>query len=178
LRQLSPVFKLIERRSFSVKVNTAQLMTRQRSRIAGVEPEPNGQMRRRIMRIKQWIGATMIAITALAAQPAAAYDLKVTGRTRATPQLAADVIARIALYTKQNSRCAFLFSVDMKVMGPGYTPRQPAMPAAGRSGHYEQWMVNACGKKQLFQVGLWTSPRGGADYALTPMTGPMPLHVK
>jgi hypothetical protein len=131
-----------------------------------------------MMRMKQWIGATMIAVTALAAQPAAAYDLKVTGRTLATKQLVSDVIKRIAGYTKQTTGCSFLFSVDMKVMGRGYTPRQPAMPAAGRSGHYEQWTVNACGKKQLFQVGMWTSPRGGADYAVTPITRPMPLHAR
>jgi hypothetical protein len=123
---------------------------------------------------------TIAAIAAMScfAGPSLAYSLKTTGRTLATPQLTADILKRITQYTRATNHCSFPFSADMQVLPRNYVPVQPAMPAVARGGHFERWTVNACGTKQRYQIGMWPSPRGGADFAVTPLTGRMPLHVR
>ncbi|QAY77970.1 hypothetical protein [Sphingosinicella sp. BN140058] len=128
------------------------------------------------MNFSSLIAGATLAAAALVAGPVSAYPVKTTGTTRATPQLAADIIARLSSYSKATRGCSFVFSAEMRVMPAGYAPRGPAAPFGARGGHYEQWSVNACGKRQLFQIGMWPSPRGGADFAVTPLTAPAPLH--
>ena len=122
--------------------------------------------------------AGMIAAAALFASPSFAYSLKTTGRTLATPQLTSDILKQITRYTRATNQCSFPFSAHMEVLPRNYVPIQPAMPAVARGGHFERWTVNACGSKQRYQIGMWPSPRGGADFAVTPITGRMPLHVR
>ncbi len=118
------------------------------------------------------------AVTAFAGSPAAAYDLKITGRTLAGPQLTTDLLRQIQTYSKATGGCSFLFSVHMQVMPRNYAPARPTMPATARGGHFEEWTVNACAAKQRFQIAMWPSPRGGNDFAITPLTGRMPLHTR
>ena len=129
-----------------------------------------------MMKLRPLIAASLAAATLVAAPAAHAYPVKTSGTTRATPQLAADIVARLSAYGKATRGCSFVFSAEMRVMPASYVPRGPAAPVRARGGHYEQWSVNACGQRQLFQVGMWPSPRGGADFALTPLTPPQPLH--
>ena len=119
-----------------------------------------------------------VAATCAFASPSSAYSLKTTGRTLATPQLTSDILKRITQYTRATNRCSFPFSAHMEVLPRNYVPIKPAMPAVARGGHFERWTVNACGSKQRFQVGMWPSPRGGADFAVTPLTRPMPLTAR
>jgi hypothetical protein len=128
------------------------------------------------MKISHFIAGAAIAAAALVGPAANAYPVKTIGATRATPQLAADIVARLSAYGKATHGCSFVFSAEMRVMPASYVPRGPAAPVRARGGHYEQWSVNACGKRQLFQIGMWPSPRGGADFAVTPLTTPQPLH--
>lgn len=130
------------------------------------------------MKLKTMIASAIVAMTAVASQPAAAYDLTTSGRTLASPRLAADVLTTISRYSKASGGCSFLFSASMRVLPAGYAPARPTMPATQRGGHFEEWTVNACGAKQRFQVAMWPSPRGGSDYAVTPLTGRMPLYVR
>lgn len=118
------------------------------------------------------------AVTAIAAPSADAYPLRTTGRTLASPQLTADVLNRIAVYSKATGGCSMLFSAHMEVMPATYVPAAPAGPARARGGHFEEWTVNVCAAKQRFQVALWPSPRGGTDFTVTPLTGRMPLHTR
>lgn len=121
------------------------------------------------------IAAAMIAMAAVASQPAAAYDITTTGHTRATPQLAVDILSTISRYSKATDGCAFVFSADMQVLPRDYSPTRTTVPVTSRGGHYEQWTLNACAAKQRFLVAMWPSPRGGSDYAVTPLTGRMSL---
>lgn len=130
------------------------------------------------MKPKHLIAAAMIATAAMASQPVAAYTLTPTGRTLASPQLAADILRDISRYSKATGGCSFIFSAHLTVLPRSYTPVQPSMPAVARGGHFEQWSLNACGARQRFQVAMWPSPRGGADYAITPLTSRLPLHVR
>lgn len=116
------------------------------------------------------------AMTAMASQPAAAYPIKTTGRTLTSPQLAVNVLRQISAYSKATGGCSFVFSAHMQVMPRSYAPVAPTMPAVARGGHFEEWTVNACAAKQRFQIAMWPSPRGGTDFAVTPLTGRMPLH--
>lgn len=126
---------------------------------------------------KRLIAATMFAAAAIASQPAAAYTLKPTGQTLASPRLAADILRDIGRLSKATGGCSFIFSAHMTVLPRGYTPVQPTRPAVARGGHFEEWSLNACAARQRFQVAMWPSPRGGTDYAITPLTGRMPLYV-
>jgi len=126
------------------------------------------------MKRTQFLAAALVA--ALASQPAAAsVPVKITGRTLASQQLASDLLRNIAAYSKRSGGCAMLFSAHMDVMPRSYVPRQPIRPAPALGGHYEIWTVNACAAKQRFQVAMWPSPRGGADFAITPLTGRLAL---
>lgn len=128
------------------------------------------------MKHTSFIATTLGAVASLlAAQPAAAYPLKVTGRTLASPQLASDLLKQIAVYSGRTGGCQMLFAAHMNVMPSSYMPRQPTRPAIALGGHYEVWTVNACAAKQRFQIAMWPSPRGGADFAITPLTGRMSL---
>lgn len=120
----------------------------------------------------------VISAAAVFASPSSAYPLRPTGRTLATPQLTADILKRITQYTRATNGCSFPFSAFMEVLPRNYVPMQPAIPAIARGGHFERWTVNACGTKQRYQIGMWPSPRGGSDFAVTPLTGRMPLHVR
>jgi hypothetical protein len=115
------------------------------------------------------IAAAIAAAAGIAAQPAAAYDLTTTGRTLASPRLAADVLSDISRYSKATGGCSFIFSADMRVVPGSFTPT---------GGHAEIWTLNACAAKQRFRITLWPSPRGGSDYAVQPLTGRMPLHTR
>lgn len=127
------------------------------------------------MTLKHLIATALIAGTALASQPAAAYELDTSGQTRASPQLIVDVLRDISRYSKNNGGCSFLFSVRMAVIPRGISASAGAIAAERRGGHVEQWTVNACAAKQRFQIAMWDSPRGGTDYAITPLTGRLPL---
>lgn len=119
--------------------------------------------------------AALAATTVIGSSPAAAYQLKITGQSRASSQLKVDVLRQIAEYSSRTGGCRFLYSAHMTVMPRGYVPRQPTRPAPALGGHYEVWTVNACAAKQRFQVAMWPSRRGGADFAITPLTGRMSL---
>ena len=129
------------------------------------------------MKRKHFIAAALVT-AAIAAQPAAAYPLKVTGRSMASPQLQADVLTAIADYSKRTGGCRMIFSADRAVMPRTYVPRQPTQPATSMGGHFEVWSLNVCAAKQRFQIAMWPSPRGGADFAITPLTGRMSLTAR
>jgi hypothetical protein len=129
------------------------------------------------MKRKHVIAAALVT-AAIAAQPAAAYPLKVTGRSMASPQLQADVLTAIADYSKRTGGCRMIFSADRAVMPRTYIPRQPTRPATSMGGHFELWSLNVCAAKQRFQIAMWPSPRGGADFAITPLTGRMSLTAR
>lgn len=129
------------------------------------------------MKRKHFIAAALVT-AAIAAQPAAAYPLKVTGRSMASPQLQADVLTVIADYSKRTGGCRMIFSADRAVMPRTYVPRQPTRPATSMGGHFEVWSLNVCAAKQRFQIAMWPSPRGGADFAITPLTGRMSLTAR
>ena len=123
---------------------------------------------------KTLFAAAMTAAVVFVSHPAAAYPLRTTGQTLASPQLASDVLNRIAAYSKATGGCSFIFSAHMRVLPRGYA--SPTVTARG--GHAEEWTLNACAAKQRFQVVMWPSPRGGSDFAVTPLTGRMPLHTR
>lgn len=131
------------------------------------------------MKIKSLIaGAILTTMTVVASQPAAAYGITTTGRTGASPRLAADMLRDIARLSKATDGCAFIFSVHMRIL-PNRLVRTAADATTARfGGHFEEWSLNACGARQRFQVAMWPSPRGGSDYAITPLTGRMPLYVR
>ena len=54
--------------------------------------------------------SALAAMTALVSQPAAAYPIKTTGKTLASPQLAVDLLRQIQAYSKTTGGCAFVFS--------------------------------------------------------------------
>ncbi|QNE32357.1 hypothetical protein F1C10_10640 [Sphingomonas sp. NBWT7] len=114
------------------------------------------------------IAAAIVAAAGVASQPAAAYQIATTGRTLASPRLAADVLTTIGNYSKATGGCRFIYSADMRVV-PG--------SATARGGHAEIWTLNACAAKQRFRVTMWPSPRGGSDFAVQPLTGRLPLHA-
>ncbi len=130
------------------------------------------------MKRKHFIAAALVAASAAAGQPAAAYPLKVTGRSMASPQLQADVLTAIADYSKRTGGCRMIFSADRQIMPRSYVPRQPTRPATRLGGHFEVWTMNVCAAKQRFQIAMWPSPRGGADFAITPLTGRMSLTAR
>ncbi len=120
--------------------------------------------------------AAALAVAAIGgAQGAAAYPVKLTGRTLATPRLEADVLQAIGAYSKRSGGCSMVYSADRAVMPASYVPRRPTRPATAMGGHFEVWTLNVCAAKQRFQVAMWPSPRGGADFAITPLTGRMSL---
>lgn len=128
---------------------------------------------------KPIFAAAALALSAIGvSQPAAAYPLKLTGQTRATQQLQLDVLRAIAEYSSRTGGCRMMTSANMTIMPRGYVPRQPTRPAPAMGGHYEVWTVSICAAKQRFQIAMWPSPRGGADYAITPLTGRMSLLAK
>lgn len=134
------------------------------------------------MALKHCITAALIGtglVTAVAtAAPASAYTIRTTGQTRATPRLAADVLTTVSRYSKATGSCSFVFSADMRIMPTDYTPTQRVYRVRQMGGHYELWLVNACARKQVFEVAMWPSPRGGSDFAVVPVTGTMPLHTQ
>jgi hypothetical protein len=127
------------------------------------------------MKHKHFIAAAATIAAAMLAQPAAASTIKISGRTLASQQLANDMLRQIAAYSKGSGGCSMLFSAHMAVMPRSFVPQQPTRPAVALGGHYEIWTVNACAAKQRYQVAMWPSPRGGADFAITPLTGRMSL---
>ncbi|KZE17077.1 MULTISPECIES: hypothetical protein [Sphingomonas] len=128
---------------------------------------------------KPWIAAVALALSTIGiAQPAAAYPLRITGQTRATQQLQLDVLRAIAEYSSRTGGCRMMTSAHMTIMPRTYVPRQPTRPAPSMGGHYEVWTVSICAAKQRFQVAMWPARQGGADYAITPLTGRMSLLAK
>lgn len=111
----------------------------------------------------------LAAATAAAAHAAPPDPIRASGKTLASSQLATDVLNKIADYNHKSRGCADLASVQMEVLPRTYVPTQPAVPATDRGGHFERWSVDACGSTQQFQVGLWPSPQGGSDFAVTPL---------
>lgn len=114
------------------------------------------------------LAATLSAATAFAAPPG---QVRASGKTLATSQLATDVLNKIAAYTTTNRGCAALDAVDMRVMQANYAPRQPLGSTPSRAGHFELWTVDACGSSQQFEVRLVASPKGGSDFSVMPLTG-------
>lgn len=123
------------------------------------------------MKLLTLIGAALVATTAVASQPAAAasYTIKMSGRTMASRQLTADILNGIAAYSKANGGCSFISTVQTRIVGGSQ---------GSRGGHAEIWTVGVCAAKQRFRVNMRPSPRGGADYAIEPITGRMPLHTQ
>jgi hypothetical protein len=121
------------------------------------------------------IAATIAAAALVAGQPAAAApQVKLSGRTLATPKLAGDLMRTIAGYSRRSFGCSTLSAAHMQVMPRSYRPRQPTRPATALGGHFEIWTVKACTASQQFQVALWPSRRGGAEFAITPLGGRVP----
>lgn len=119
--------------------------------------------------------AIALAAMAMLAAPAQSYDVKFTGRTRASPKLIGDLLGTITQHTQATRRCKFIFAVDAMTMPPNYVPRTAAyrIPVLGRV--YERWIVNACGQRLGYYVGFWPSPRGGTDFKVSPLVnGVMP----
>lgn len=127
---------------------------------------------------RNYLAAGALAFAALTSQPAAAQKISFTGQTKTSPQLRLDVLRQIAQYSKASGGCAFVFSAHMEIMPRGYVAVQPSKPATALGGHFERWTLNACGAKQRFQIAMWPSPRGGSDFAVTPLTGRRPLHTR
>lgn len=121
--------------------------------------------------------AAMIAATALmAASPAAAVpQVKLSGRTLATPKLAGDLMRTILGHSKHSSGCPTISGAHMQVMPRSYAPRQPTRQAIAMGGHFEVWTITACAATRRYQIAMWPSPRGGADFAITPLGGRVPL---
>lgn len=117
------------------------------------------------------IGAVAFA-TASAAPPTA------SGRTLASSRLATDVLDKIVEYNRARGGCAELSALHMEVLPRTYVPRQPAIAANTRGGHFERWSVDACGTRQQFQVGMWPAAQGGSDFAVTPLPGRVPVPQK
>lgn len=113
--------------------------------------------------------AAIVAAAGVASQPAAAYEIATSGRTLATPRLAADILQDIAVYSKATGGCSFIFSAAMRVEPNSFTRD---------GGHAEVWTLNACAAKQRFRITMRPSPRGGSDYTIRPLTGRMPLYVQ
>ena len=115
------------------------------------------------------IATAIVAAACVAGQPAAAYQIRTTGRTMASPQLAADVLNDIARYSKTTGGCSFIYSADMQIV-----------PDSQRAdgGHSEIWTLNVCAAKQRFRIAMQPSPRGGSDYTIQPLTSRMPLWVR
>lgn len=116
------------------------------------------------------LGLTSLTVAAVATA-AAPGQVDASGKTLASSQLATDVLNKIVDYTRTSAGCATVDAVRMEVLPRSYVPRQPAVPATDRGGHFERWSVDACGARQQFQVGLWPSARGGSDFAVTPLSG-------
>ena len=54
-----------------------------------------------MMKLRPLIAACLAAATLVAAPAAQAYPVKTSGTTRATPQLAADIVARLSATARQ-----------------------------------------------------------------------------
>jgi hypothetical protein len=102
---------------------------------------------------------------ALAAAPAAqAYDIDFRGQSRTSPKLKADLLANIAGYAKSRYQCAFPFSVETSLLPATYMPRTAMYRISSPQRSYERWLVNLCGTKRPFLVGLWPDAKGGAYF--------------
>jgi hypothetical protein len=97
-------------------------------------------------------------------QAANAYDIKFTGKTRATGKLMQDVLGTITGYSKYTYKCSFIFAVDSTILPPNYVPRAPAYRMASPQRSYERWALNLCGQRRWFFVAFGNTPQGGADY--------------
>ena len=116
------------------------------------------------------VACVAAAIGTAPATAAPPTQVRASGKTLASSQLATDVLNRIAAYTRTNAGCNTLDAVDMQVMPPSYVPRQPpTAAAASRAGHFELWTVGACGRSRQFEVRLSPSPGGGSDFAVMPL---------
>ena len=116
---------------------------------------------------------TFIALTVTAAATFAAPpgQISATGKTLASSQLATDVLNKIVEHNKTQNGCVDVSALRMEVLPRNYVPKQPAIPATSRGGHFERWSVDACGSRQQYQVGMWPAPKGGSDFAVTPLPG-------
>ncbi|KQN06506.1 hypothetical protein [Sphingomonas sp. Leaf25] len=130
------------------------------------------------MKRTSFIAAALVTATIAGATPAAAYPLKITGASMASPRLQADVLTAIADYSSRTGGCRMIYSADRAIMPRSYVPRQPTRPAHTLGGHFEVWTMNVCAARQRFQIAMWPSPRGGADFAITPLTGRLPLTAR
>ncbi|WP_076999004.1 DUF5991 domain-containing protein [Variovorax sp. KK3] len=126
------------------------------------------------MKIFKTTNIVAAAAACIAVSAASAAQVQASGKTLASSQLATDVLNKIAEYVKTSGGCAALDAVNMEVLPRSYVPRQPTMPATARGGHFERWSIDACGSRQQFQVGLWPSPQGGSDFAVTPLSARAP----
>ena len=109
--------------------------------------------------------AAGLALGVSAAAPAAqAYDIDFRGQSRASPKLKADLLNNITIYGKARYKCAVVFSVDSTVLPPSYNPRTAMYRVSSPQRVYERWVVNLCGTKRPFFVGLWPDGRGGAYF--------------
>lgn len=87
-------------------------------------------------------------------RPATTYPIKATGRTLATtPRLAGDVRRQISVYSKNTGGGPFVFSAHMRVMTRAHAPVARTFP------HRD--------------VALAAR---SSDFAVTPISGPLPLH--
>lgn len=126
---------------------------------------------------KQLAAAAALALVGLSV-PANAYPIRTTGRTAASPQLAADILTRIARYSKATGGCSMVFSADMRLVGTAEAPALRSAVLTHRGAHAERWTLNICAARQVFEVAMWPSPRGGSDFAVVPLTGRMSLAAR
>lgn len=121
----------------------------------------------RLQKTSTFLVAGLAAAAAFAAQPTA------SGKTLASAQLATDVLNKIVEHNRTQNGCTDVASVRMEVLPRDYVPKQPAIAATSRGGHFERWSIDACGSRQAYQIGLWPAPKGGSDFAVTPLPGHM-----
>ncbi|RZL63506.1 MAG: hypothetical protein EOP81_12300 [Variovorax sp.] len=112
-----------------------------------------------------------IALTVAATSGAQTGQVSTTGKTLASSKLATDVLNKIVEHNRTQNGCADVSAVRIEVLPRNYVPRQPAIAATSRGGHFERWSIDACGSQQKYQVGLWPAPKGGSDFAVTPLPG-------
>lgn len=113
------------------------------------------------------IAAAGFALALSAAPAAQAYDVDFRGQTRASPQLKADLLTNIAAYAKGAYQCNFPFAVETALLPASYLPRTPMYRISSPQRSYERWVVNLCGTKRAFLIGLWPDGKGGAFFKVT-----------
>ena len=103
-----------------------------------------------------------------AASPAAADQVRFTGRTSATdPILIRDALQNILRYAHATQQCTTLSSVEASVLPADYRPADPRYRVADGPVTYERWDAVLCGRSTPFLVGFWPAPEGGTMFQVS-----------